>query len=276
MPYDASFAGLTKPGTGPVLDPAPFKGNEDAVCADLARLVYFDFDNRRADLEEALGRHGLRLAKTFHKRWLFVDSEVLIATAADGTAYVIFRGTQDVWDLLTDLAALPARWIGGGWVHWGFRKGWNLLAGEIASWLADNRPRRIVTSGHSLGAALATLFAASAPAAELVTFGCPLVGSAKFVALFAGRSVRRYRHCCDLVSRIPPDWLIYRQLGGLRYVDRTGTLHQDLDRAAIKADMAEGARAFHRARLGGVPVRNLADHAPLNYVWALTGELTPL
>ena len=276
MPYDASWDGLLNPGRGPLLDPARFAGNDDARCADLARLAYFDFARRRGELDQALTGHGLHLAATIRRRWLFVDSEVLIAAAPDGTAYLAFRGTENVLDLMTDLAAWPVPHRTGGWVHWGFRKAWQLLQAEVGAWLASAAPRRIVATGHSLGGAIATLCAADHPGAELVTFGCPLVGSAKFAAQFAQRAVRRYRSCCDLVPRAPPDGVIYQQLDGLRYIDQAGTVQSEPTRTAIRTDMRAGAAAFRRAKLGGVPVRWLADHAPLNYVWALTGERTAL
>lgn len=276
MPYDTSWSGLLAPGKGPLLDPERFKGNEDAICADLARLVYFDFNDRRADLEQALAGHGLGLAATFSRRWLYVDSQALIATGPGGKAWVVFRGTSNLSDFLTDLSAFPVKWPDGGRVHWGFRKAWRVLASEVAGWLRDNPQAEIIATGHSLGGAIATLFAATYPEASLVTFGCPLVGNAQFTARFEQRDVRRYRNCRDLVARIPPDWVIYRQLGGLRYIDRNGNLQPDFDPITIRADMSQGSRDFHRARRGGVPVRMLTDHAPLNYVWALTGERTPI
>lgn len=276
MPYDTSWSGLFAPGSGPTIASQRFEGNADARCADVARLVYFDFVQRRADLEHALAVHGLTLAATFSRRWLFIDSQVLIATSPDGTAWISFRGTSNLRDFLTDAVAVPVKWPGGGLVHWGFRKAWRILEREVAVWIAANEPKRIVTTGHSLGGAIATLFAATEPRAELVTFGCPLVGNAVFAEQFAERAVRRYRNCRDIVARIPPDLVIYRQLGGLRYIDRNGSLQPDFDLAAIRADMTQGSRDFHRARRSGLPLRSLADHAPLNYVWALTGDRTPV
>lgn len=276
MPYDTSWSGLFAPGNGPTIASTRFDGNPEARFADVARLVYFDFAKRRTDLEQALAGHGLTLAATFSKRCLFIDSQALIATAEDGTAWISFRGTSNPLDFLTDLVAMPVKWAGGGRVHWGFRKAWRVLEKDVAGWIAANQPTRIVTTGHSLGGAIATLFAASEPRAELVTFGCPLVGNAAFVAQFAAREVRRYRNCRDVVPRIPPDWVIYQQLGGLRYIDRNGSLQPDFDHAAIRADMTQGSRDFHRARRKGLPLRSFADHAPLNYVWALTGERSPV
>ncbi len=275
MPYDASWQGLASPGLGPISVSDRLAGNEDARCADLARLAYFDFSERRADLEAGLAGHGLTLVKSLQARWRIVDSEACIALTDDGTAYVVFRGTQNFRDVLTDLAFWPVEWNDTGLVHWGFLTGWALLAQEFAVWFAGNHPARIVVTGHSLGGALATLFAAQNPSAKLVTFGCPLVGDAAFAAQFAGRTVQRYRNCCDLVPRVPPKLGIFEQLGGMRYIDQHGTVRDQLSPAAIKSDMAEGARFLARAKQRILLPRQLTDHAPSNYVWALTGELTP-
>ena len=275
MPYDASWQGLASPGLGPIAVSDRFADSEDARCADLARLAYFDFAAREADLAAGLAGHGVRLAKTFTARWWFVDSEAYIAVADDGTAYVVFRGTQNFRDVLTDIAFRPVKWSRPGLVHWGFRKGWSIVERAIAEWFAKNQPSRILATGHSLGGALATLFAAQYPAAELVTFGCPLVGNAAFTAQFAGRRVQRYRNCCDLVPRIPPRLGVFEQLGGLRYIDQHGAVQDLIAPAAIKPDMAAGARFVARAKQRIFLPRQLTDHAPSNYVWALTGELTP-
>ena len=275
MPYEASWQGLASPGLGPISVSDRFAGNEDARCADLVRLAYFDFSERLADLEAGLAGHGLKLVKLLQARWGIVDSEAYIAAADDGTAYVVFRGTQDFYDVLTDLAFRPVKWSGTWRVHWGFLKGWSILEQKIASWFAVNHPARIVVTGHSLGGALATLFAAKYPSADLVTFGCPLVGNAAFTAQFAGRTVQRYRNCCDLVPRVPPRLGTFEQLGGLRYIDQHGAVRDQLSPAAIKLDMAEGARFFARAKQRIFLPRQFTDHAPSNYVWALTGELTP-
>ena len=92
-------------------------------------------------------------------------------------AVVAFRGTDkdDPSDLADDGNALKVPWERGGKVHAGF-----------AGALAEVRPAlekalqgitgRMLFTGHSLGAALATLLAGIKAPDALYTFGSPLVG----------------------------------------------------------------------------------------------------
>lgn len=275
MRYDASFEALLRPGLGPLLKATPFAGKPDALCADLARLVYFDFAARRGDLDAALAAHGLTSAKFVTGKRFPAETEALIATSADGTAYVVFRGTQTLRDFLSDIAAWRTGWSGEQRVHWGFAQAYRVVKAELDEWCRNNPAARLVTTGHSLGGALATLFASDHPTAELVTFGSPLVGNAAFAASFAGRQVRRYRDCADFVARIPYGWLGFYHVVPPSYLDRHGKPQPE---AAIAADMV-AARAEYRQRYrgikGNVPLRDLADHAPINYVSALLGLRKP-
>jgi pimeloyl-ACP methyl ester carboxylesterase len=71
--------------------------------------------------------------------------------------------------------------------------------GDLLHGHADN----LLMTGHSLGAALATLAALDFPTAKLINFGSPLVGDAGFAAQFIDREVARYVHCCDVITRVP-------------------------------------------------------------------------
>jgi pimeloyl-ACP methyl ester carboxylesterase len=285
MRYDASLDALLHPQLGDPLEPALFKANEDALCAELARLAYYSFKpGQRVRLEVALAALGLTKVHFLEDR--HSDTQAFVAIGAGRTAYVAFRGTQpNSWrDIRTDARFLRMPWDGPAWVHRGFRGAYDSrssnraassLRAELRGLIAGLAPLRIVTTGHSLGGALATLFASDNASAELVTFGSPLVGNAAFAALFDARAVRRYRQCADLVTRIPFEWLGYRPVPGLRYIDRRGEIAQsEPGVAAIQQDIAQ-ARAEYRQGPGQgegkAPVRDAADHAPINYISALLG-----
>jgi hypothetical protein len=87
------------------------------------------------------------------------------------------------------------------------------LATEISS--AGRGP--LLITGHSLGAGLATLVAATRRDRQprLITFGSPRVGDADFGSLIDSDSVARFVNCCDLVTRVPPEKFDARHIGPL-------------------------------------------------------------
>lgn len=300
MKYECSRDALYRPHLSPPLDPGLFKGKPDALCAELARLAYFAFPPASSALAAALAGHGLKQALYFEDAT--TNTQAFAALDERQTAYVVFRGTESsgTADLLTDIAILRRNWDQGGTVHRGFanaydsngavaahngeghavtgyhRAGLNLRQ-ALRKWVAACGCKRLVAAGHSLGGALATLFASDHASAELVTFGSPAVGDAAFAALFAdeNRKVRRYRDCRDAVARLPPSLIGYRPTKNEVYIDRNGKLHDPPPAPlAILADQAEGVLQYAPLALSGwgtVKVRDLADHAPINYVSAMLG-----
>jgi len=285
IPYDPSYAALLRPESRPALEDFSAGWERDVVCAELSRLAYIRFDEGHADeLAAALARAGFTEPRTFSGRYsdsgIDRDAQAFATTIPGEAAFVAFRGTQaDKWrDLVSDLDFLPAEWGGPGKVHRGFWKAYASLRDPIAAWVAEQPPAPLVITGHSLGAAMATLMAAEQPRAELVTFGSPRVGTTPFVALFAGRNARRYVDCTDAVAMVPPEGLLdARHLESLVYIDSAGRLHSPPpDRAAIARDRRSARLAYLR-KCGwkfwkNVPSRFGADHAPINYVSALLGR----
>jgi alpha-beta hydrolase superfamily lysophospholipase len=107
----------------------------------------------------------------------------------------------------------------------------------------------IFYTGHSLGAALATLAAARRAPKALYTFGSPRVGNAAFIASLGNIPIYRVVDDRDLVATVPPEALGFRHAGVLRLLKepRTGTL-------------------FDWIGVLIAPPKPLADHAPINYV----------
>ena len=149
----------------------------------------------------------------------------------NGFAIVAFRGTEStsLADIVMDAKFAKDDWKHGGKVHEGFLGGFDKAEKAWRKALSAISPDRPVWfTGHSLGAALATLaadaFAASEPPARyggVYTFGSPLVGDRAFVdgfnARHAGKSFRIVNDE-DGVALVPPRFAGYRHVNEEHFV----------------------------------------------------------
>jgi hypothetical protein len=278
--YDPSKAAVLTPEAGlqPLYSAGDAGWTEEAICAELCRLAYLRFETDKGAtglelLRDAVADAGLT---DFHPLTdARCDAQAFLAFR-DGTAFIVYRGTQgDRWkDLLADLLFIPRPWKGPGWVHWGFWRAESALWPHVEEWLAKRHAEAIVVTGHSLGAAMATLTAARLPRATLITFGSPRVGTRVFARSFDAARVRRYVDCCDGVARVPPPWG-FVHVPGERYIDRAGKVAASPpDLIARLRDRLLAHLDYVRRCLGrkdAVMTRTLADHAPLNYISGVLG-----
>jgi triacylglycerol lipase len=129
---------------------------------------------------------------------------------------VAFRGTVSQTDWLADALAFQREFPYAddcGKVHYGFLEIYDSCREEIFRALArlDNR-KRVVITGHSLGAALATLFALDVVKnsefsnVELINFASPRVGNRKFCKAVNKelQRVTRIVNVHDVVTLFPP------------------------------------------------------------------------
>jgi Lipase (class 3) len=279
MPYDASIAALLSPerGTTPAVPASLW--TKDAHCAELSRLAYVRFEEGGKDaLTAALAHLGFRAPYCIDDP--ATNSQAFCTISANGTPYIAFRGTQadKAEDIFSDMRFWVVRWEGAGLVHRGFLRAYVAIRQEIEDWLSQQQNKACVVTGHSLGAALATLMAAQQEQAELVIFGSPRVGTAALSEMFTGKLVRRYVDCADIASRVPPP-IAYQHIGAMTYIDRLGVVQATMpSRASIVADRMWAYLHHLRHysfREGMVPLRALSDHAPINYVSALLGIREP-
>jgi len=162
-------------------------------------------------------------------------------------AVLVFRGTeQNTRDYLTDLETGELSLVKGKKeVHAGFTEALDSVWHEIEAALAQlDCP--VFYTGHSLGAALATLAAARHAPSAVYTFGSPRVGNQAFIASLCDIPIYRIVDDEDIVTTVPSEALGFRHVGAeLRLIAPTqeSFLNHFFD-----------------------PPKPLADHAPINYV----------
>jgi pimeloyl-ACP methyl ester carboxylesterase len=284
VPYDTSRDALYRPHLGPSIFPNTGSPEESLLCAEASRLAYKYFErDQKGEIETALQSVGFHDFQYFNR-----GGSQAFAAWNSQRALLAFRGTEesqeDPTDLGDDLKFLWSPWGPGGQVHKGFDEALSRIWDEIESWL-KNHSEPLLLTGHSLGAALATLAAgrigpARRLSAKLITFGSPRVGDAGFIATLKGLRFSRYVDCCDLVCRMPPgnipiEHRSFEHLEPSIYIDRLGRVTPGATEKTLREDGEEARKDYllhHAWRWGQVALRDLADHAPINYVYALGGR----
>jgi triacylglycerol lipase len=222
---------------------------------ELSRLVYRHDIEENVPAPQPTRSHFLKQAGFVQRNFFLsqeTDTQAMLVESTDDQPYavLVFRGTeQNPKDMNTDLeTGVPSLDQDTAGVHEGFREALDSVWEQIAPELAALRCPVFFT-GHSLGAALATLAAARHVPAAVYTFGSPRVGNRAFVDSLGELPVYRIVDDEDIITTVPPESLGYLH---------AGTLQQ----------LAAPAGKSHFARLRNVcmPVKPLADHTPINYL----------
>ncbi len=186
------------------------------------------------------------------------DTQALVAVDdridSVGAIAIAFRGTEpyNIRDWATNLDCDMDVRTG---VHHGFLKAYRDIESVIQKYVRNQT--NVFLTGHSLGAALATVAARFVDCCQprLVTFGSPRVGDCEFSAQVNARCrgpFERYVHGRDIVPTVPPEALGYTHV-----VTRATQLKQQ-------------SRPWRNIF---VP-RPVFDHVPTNYGDALWRQAT--
>ncbi len=275
MDYDAQRSSLYQPYLAPTVFENAAPHMHDWVCAELSRLAYTPFQHdlkQNARLLTELRIGGFEWVDDFHAP---SAQAIALRLKTAGKLVLVFSTLEpNLIDFATDKRAAIASWFVGGHAHQGcmtiLGSMWERLTHSIGNRLDD-----CVFTGHGMGAALATLAASrvQSPMARLVTIGSPAVGNKDFVQTLEGMQIDRYVNCCDVVCTLPAMRLDYVHAGALMYIDSEGELHRtspaseaiDLDRKAAHLAYPQDTKWVKSA----AESRELADHAPINYVRAM-------
>lgn len=173
---------------------------------------------------------------------------------------VCFRGTEpdELSDILADLNAIPRKSMTDGWVHSGFRGELDKLWNMITNIIDQHKDLKLYVCGHSLGGAMATLFASRLEdrVEELYTFGSPRVGTFSFVR---NMHVKHWRFVNnnDIVARVPLALMGYKHHGHLCYINHYGKIRK----MTIWQRIKDRFRGYRAGVLDGAK-----DHSMTNYV----------
>lgn len=188
------------------------------MAAKLSAIAYMDEESANNACKRLGFAHGKIISRN--------GAEVLVATEKNDL-WIAFRGTEPnkLNDVMADLKVIKNSAIAGGKVHGGFQEEVDEVWLDIVKLLDKNsqlkESRDVYFTGHSLGAAMATIASTRYSPTELFTFGSPRVGGTRFI-----KNIKcdhyRFMNNNDIVCRIPPAWLGFRHHGTMIYFDRFG------------------------------------------------------
>ena len=231
----------------------------NALChkmAQLAELAYKDGKPAKAE-SKALGYTGHKFFEEDGAQChAFLDKETVV---------LAFRGTEpdELSDVLADLNAIPRGAMTHGWVHSGFRGELDKIWDVIVECLGKHEQKKVFITGHSLGAAMATLATSRIEefrtVEQLTTFGSPRVGTRKFVKNISTPHYR-FVNNNDIVTKVPLFIMGYKHHGELKYINFYGNIRKLTPWQMIK----DKWRGYKSGVLDGA-----LDHGMGNYVKCL-------
>lgn len=217
--------------------------------AQAARLAYANNPD-----QEAVGQLDDKIRSQVVNGWAFNNYHFLAPNEKDTQGFImgndqiivlVFRGTTSIQDWLTNLDIALTEACEGR-VHRGFWEALEIVWAEIIEKLSEFRDnnQRVFITGHSLGAALATLATARLLQDDtkqdwvkgLYTFGSPRVGDSDFAAWF-DRQFRnftfRFVNNCDVVTQVALKTALsykiqYDHVGLIKYFDLNGCLRDEI------------------------------------------------
>jgi pimeloyl-ACP methyl ester carboxylesterase len=244
--------------------------------AEASTLVYADEDFVKPRFNKA----GLPEVRFFDKQ----STQCYVANN-DQFAIVAFRGSE-IWkkegsfdlnkviaDLKADVDIRLADWPSGGKVHRGFKEALEEVWFDLLPYIKklDDKGCKIWITGHSLGAALATLCANRYGKVQGVySFGSPRVGNDVFKEKL---DVKIYRvvNNDDIVARVPPPGA-YVHVGELKFIDSDGIIRDHMIEKERSVDQPrdetygqENTNPEKTNSFAGFVPAAFRDHVPLLY-----------
>lgn len=211
----------------PPIKRAAYSDRTAWVMASMAQLVYERFEEKgkaRSLLVEKLKGGGFELIGEFNSPE--TDTQAFLVTNNE-YAVLAFRGTEvaKATDIETDARAFKAS-VFEGRVHKGFVDAYKSIEIQVLKGLKKMDDLPLYITGHSLGAALATVatqYLERDPKlrdqiAACYTFGSPRVGNKEYDRDFKS-AIYRVVNTTDIVTVVPLLAMGYVHIGDVRFLE---------------------------------------------------------
>ncbi len=255
--------------------------------AEISRLVYHSYFCERNDIN--FGCFEFEKTGVINNQNTSTQVALLKVNRDNPCLVIAFRGTDEMEDWQTNVHAYQTPFADMGKVHSGFKKAYLSIKEELLEYLKDNVLPIFIT-GHSLGAALATLatseFYKNEQFDSCYTYGSPRTGNPAFVNSIKCKQIYRIVNNCDIVTTVPIDFagINYEHIGSPYLINDDGDLLEDINEDEIYAyqkDKLGGLKEYAKSKVFKNDIKSikndlpsfLADHSPLNYVSMLENLL---
>lgn len=197
------------------------------------------------------------------------NAQAYLLKGSDGIHVLSFRGTEvsEPSDVLADLKAGKNIEAIGGKIHVGFKGEINKLWPAIEKAVVGID--RLYVTGHSLGAAMATIAAGRmhSKVIALITFGSPRVGNQEYVDCLTFAHFRVQNNCDD-VTKVPFKLMGFAHHGTHVYMNYYGAFRNLTPWQQVKDMVRSRVKAYSK----GQKFLGVYDHMMDNYI-AKLGKL---
>jgi triacylglycerol lipase len=237
--------------------------HRSAMFAKLSEIAYSD---DLAAVKKAVKVYGFTTVEFYNndgaQAYRFMSKEDLV---------IACRGTQpsEFGDIVADLRAAPVKSETVSRVHKGFKAEvddlWPMVLEDIQR--KQNKDKKLWFTGHSLGAAMATIMASRCfyetsinDPEELYTYGSPRAGWPGYVNAMATKH-HRWVNNNDIVTTVPPFFLGYKHDGERHYLNCYGNVRKPTTWQLIKDRLRGLWRGIKQGKID-----SFSDHSMVNYI----------